>query len=316
MRSFPGDASRLRVMRFPMVVARLVLLSSALVGCGALQSAQTGVGSATSAVGQGKGAVDQAKDAVSGKKGDQAGGGGAAGGDEGEGDDDRLHAKECTINSPLDDKVDFKKGDKSDWRKVMLLGKAGIATFELHWDDEVADLDVDVYNTFGDAIGRSPPKMEGSTIKRVLVEVEKPGLYYVRVSAPSVRDSSIYTLQVRWSGPAAPIAQTARHAASAPATPPAPTGPVTLASDPSKVLGSIITAYREGAGWVLYLDKGSADKIRPGISGQLLDGPDGDKLLSGGQFTISQVIDANKSIAKCNMSKPPGKNKRIVINLK
>jgi hypothetical protein len=67
----------------------------------------------------------------------------------------------------------------------------------------------------------------------------------------------------------------------------------------------------------LYLDKGSSDKLHAGMTGTVLDGPDGDKPFEGGSFSIAQVIGGSKSIAKSStLSKPLGKNKRIVINLK
>ncbi len=40
----------------------------------------------------------------------------------------------------------------------------------------------------------------------------------------------------------------------------------------------------------LYLDKGAADQLRPGMMGTILEGPDGDKPFEGGSFSISQVL--------------------------
>ncbi len=92
--------------------------------------------------------------------------------------------------------------------------------------------------------------------------------------------------------------------------------PLAFALDPSKLVGSIVQYHREGSMLVLYLDKGSGGKLREGMSGNILEGPEGDKLLDGGTFTIAQVIDGTKSIAHSNYVKQPGKNKRIVVNLK
>jgi hypothetical protein len=91
---------------------------------------------------------------------------------------------------------------------------------------------------------------------------------------------------------------------------------VPLASDPTKLLGSIVTAYKEGQAWVLYIDKGSSAKVKVGMTGSILEGPEGDKLLEGANLSISQVIDGSKAIARSNFAKPLGKNKRIVLNLK
>ncbi len=308
-----------------------VALGASLIGwtaCGALQTAQGGVQSglggvqqAGSTVDQGKGLVEQGKGLL-GKKKNPDGSDAEGQGD----DDDRLHAKEGQINTPLDDKVDFKKQDKEDWRKFQLAGKPGIATFELFWDDDQSNLDLDVYDAYGVNIGRSPPRMEGQSVKRILVQIKKTGVYYVRVRAPTEKDRSIYTLNVKWDGPPV-VAQKPPDPTPPPpnptGNPPNPAGnnnqppqPVSPLNDPNKLQASIISAYRDGPGWVLYIDKGSSAKVRQGMSGQILDGPDGDKLLEKGDFTISQVVDGTRSIARTNLSRPPGKNKRVLINLR
>jgi hypothetical protein len=306
---------------------RPVLPLLALAGCSTLQSATDTITNTKNSIDQGKQTYDQEKQKThdetakaKGKKG-KDGKGGDGGGPPEDDDGDRLHAKECQINTPIDDKVDAQKGDKFDWRKVTLLGRPGVATFELHWDEEAANLDVDIYDAYGTNVGRSPPRMEGAQVKRVLVEIPQPGLYYIRVSAPGPKDTSIYTLSIKWKGPPAPIVVAPpppppAPPPAAPAAPPPPAAPVPLGADPNKVLGTIITAYREGGGWVLFLDKGVQDKLRPGLLGQIFEGQDGEKLLSGSDFTISQVIDQNKSIAKSAMTRAPGKNKRFVVHLR
>jgi len=106
--------------------------------------------------------------------------------------------------------------------------------------------------------------------------------------------------------------------AAAPAAAPCPPGQNCPAPpDPNKVYGSIVSMVREGSTVTLYLDKGSADQLRTGMMGTILDGPEGDKPLEGGSFSIAQVIGGSKSIAKSTtLQKPLGKNKRIVVNLK
>lgn len=300
-------------------------------GCAGLQAAQGGVGQAQGELGKAKGEADKTAGEIDKNK---KKGGGNDGGGGGEDDDgDRLHAKDAPINQPIDDKVDGKKGDRYDWRKVVLGGKPGIATFELHWDEESANVDIDVYDKFGTNIGKSPPRLEGQQMKRVLVQIDEPGLYYVRVSAPTPNDTSIYTMAIRWKGPggAPPPAvatpttpatttptggNTATPATTQNGTPAAPSEPVPLAQDPTKLLASIVSAHKEGSAWVLYLDRGAAQKVFVGMSGHILEGPEGDKLLEGATLTVSQVIDGNKAIARSNFPKPLGKNKRVVLNLK
>jgi hypothetical protein len=308
-------------------------------GCAGLAGGMAAVGDAKGQADAAKGAADGAKDQAKGEA-DKAKAGGAKGaGDKGAEDDTRLKATDSGVNGPLDDSVDFKK-DQLDWRKFMLKGKSGVATFEVHWDDEKSDLTIDVYNSFGDLIGKSPRKLQGLQAKRVLIQVDQPGLYYVKVTAPSKDDHSIYTLKVLWDGekvdkpaggdaqananppPANPPPGTPPPAGAngqppaANGQPPAPVAPIPFAQDPNKVLANIVTAYRDGAGWVLQIDKGASQKLRSGQTGSVLDGADGDKLLDGATLTVAQVVGDTKAIARCPMSKPLGKNKRIVINLK
>jgi hypothetical protein len=298
-------------------------------GCAALTSAKGTADSAKGAADDAKSQKDSAQSAVKDEKDKQKGGGAAGGGGDAAGPT-RLEATDGTINVPISDKIDFAKKKANDWRKFTLAGKPGqFATFELHWDEEAANLTIDVFDKFGVNIGKSPRRIEGQSSKKVLLRIDDPGLYYVRVSGPTKADSSIYTMMVKYNGPvvakqeAAPApapapAPVAGGAAAAPAPAPCPPGQNCPAPpDPNKVYGSIVSMVREGSTVTLYLDKGSADQLRSGMMGMILDGPDGDKPLEGGSFSISQVIGGSKSIAKSTtLQKPLGKNKRIVVNLK
>ena len=293
--------------RLAPVLSALILTVS---GCSATQK----VTDTTSQLDQQKQLFDQQKQKVQDEK-DKAS---KKDGDKSGDDDDRLHSKEAAINTPLDDEVNHKKGDKYDWRKFVLLGRPGVATFEIHWDEESANLEIDVYDAYGTNIARSPRKIEGVSVKKILVKISEPGLYYVRVMAPTPKDASIYTVSVKWNGPPGPAAQGAASPGSvaphaAPLPPPPEAGPPV---DPNKIQGKIVSAYRDGADWILYLDKGTADRLRPGLVGIILEGSEGEKALEGGTFTVSQVPDEHKAIARASIKKPLGKNNRIVVNLK
>jgi hypothetical protein len=313
------------------VIAAAVVLGTASTfglltsGCSAMSAVSSGVQTGTGAVQQGQSTTDAAKGGLDGAK-NLAGGDKKKDGPDAEGpgdDDDRLHAKDAEINTPLNDKVDFKKLDKEDWRKFQLQGKPGVATFELFWDNEKAELEVDVFDAYGVNVGRSPPRLDGQSVKRILVSVQKPSLFYVRVRAVGEKDRSIYTLNVKWAGPPVAIAANPPQKRNDPPNPPpqktdpppGPTTPPSILNDPNRLQASIISAYRDGNGWVLYLDKGSSQKVRQGQSGVILEGADGDKLVDKGDFTISQVVDGEKCIARTNLPKPPGKNKRVLITV-
>jgi hypothetical protein len=78
--------------------------------------------------------------------------------------------------------------------------------------------------------------------------------------------------------------------------------------------GRIVSAYREGEGLTLQLDKGKDQGLKVGMTGSVLSGPSGEDQLDGGKITITAVIDRNKSIAKTPL-KSIGKNTRVMITL-
>jgi hypothetical protein len=308
--------------RAALAVAPLAALVVLGTGCSAMSAASGGVSTGTSTVSQGQSAGQQvgqlggqAKDLITGKKDDSSGD-----------DDDRLKAKEAAITPPLNDSLNAKKKDYQDWRKFNLEGKPGVATFELFWDNEEANVEIDVFNMNGEPVGKSPPRMEGQSSKRILLQVDTLGIYYVRTRLAKNKGDSIYTVNVKWKGPPPPakIDSPVPPAGPQPVpVPPTGVGPPTgvevppsLLTDPNKLLANIISAYRDNGGWVLYLDKVKAGKVHAGQTGVILVGADGEALLQDGTITISQVVDDTKSIARCNLRQPPGKNKRVVINLK
>jgi len=294
-------------------------------GCAALTSAKGTADSAKGAADDAKGQKDSAQGAVKDEKDKAKGGDGKGGGGGDAAGPTRLEATDGVINQPISDKIDFAKKKQNDWRKFTLAGKPGqFATFELHWDEESANLEIDVFDKFGVNVGKSPRRIEGQSSKKVLLRIDDPGLYYVRVSGPTKADSSIYTMMVKYNGPvvaaAAPAPAPAPAGGGAAAAAPAPCPPgqnCPAPPDPNKVYGTIVSLVKEGSTTTLYLDKGSADQLRAGMNGTILDGPEGDKPLQGGSFSIERVISESKSIAKSTTLKAsPGKNKRIVVNLK
>jgi hypothetical protein len=76
----------------------------------------------------------------------------------------------------------------------------------------------------------------------------------------------------------------------------------------------VVSAYREGASLMMYIDKGSAAGIKQGDSGVVLQGAGGEDPVDGGNFRIVKVIDANKSVGASTLHSL-GKNNRVAITL-
>jgi hypothetical protein len=241
-------------------------------------------------------------------------------------DGKRSGARALKVNTPITDEVNFANQDKNDWYQVELKGKAGVLSSVIHWDNDASDIMIDVFDEFGKQISASPVRNKGSKQKELLTQIDKPGIYYLRVSAPARGDGSVYTMEAKWDAPAevAAVPQPQPVKSMDPKDQPEPMPepkrthrekrekPEKPAGEP--VEGRIVSAYREGAGLTLHIDKGSAAGIKPGMSGTVLSGPSGEDALDGGDFKIVSVLDANKSVGKSGI-RSIGKNNRVMINV-
>jgi hypothetical protein len=231
-------------------------------------------------------------------------------------DGKRAGARVIRPNTPVSDEVSYQLQDRTDWYAVRLDGHTGLLTTELSWNVETSDLMVDVFDEWGVQLSASPPRSAGVRSKRLLAQIDKPGTYFLRVTAPGKTDGSPYTLIAKWDMPPEPVAQTEPE-------PPAPVEkkkrreprvvePHERSSD--SVQGRVVSAYRDGDSLTLHIDKGSAAGVKPGMKGTVLLGASGEEALEGGEFSITQVLDANKSLARSSL-RSIGKNTRVVITL-
>lgn len=113
-------------------------------------------------------------------------------------------------------------------------------------------------------------------------------------------------------------------AGGVPVAPTAPGGnaaigaPLPAATDPNHPRAKVLSSYRDEDGTlILYIDRGSASNVRAGQKGQVLQGPEGDIALAGGEFRIIRVVDATKSIARIShgIANLGAKNNRCIIHL-
>jgi hypothetical protein len=240
-------------------------------------------------------------------------------------DGKRSGARILKVNTPITDEVNFANQDRSDWYVVTLKGRAGVLSTLIHWDNENSDVMIDVFDEFGKQISASPVRNRGAKEKSLLTQIDKLGTYYIRVTAPAKGDGTVYTMEAKWENPPEPVAQVDPPPQLPPMRDEPPPPPKPRHKEPREprepkpnggesVQGRVVTAYREGAGLTLHIDKGSSAGVRTGMSGNVLMGASGEDLLDGGEFRITQVLGDGKSVAKTNLSSI-GRNTRVVINL-
>jgi hypothetical protein len=210
-------------------------------------------------------------------------------------------------NQPVSDEVSWEKQDRTDWKSLELRG-TGILEVDLRWDNDAADINLSVFNSFGEEVATTPAR-GNEAHKRLAVPVDAPGVYYLRVQAAPPKGGSIYYVVPTWGQPK--VVEKAE-----PPTPAAPKPHHEHHRRPSGeggLQGRIVSSYREGGATVLHLDKGSSAGVQVGQSGSILEGPSGVTPLDGGSFEIIKVIDEARSIAKTQIHSI-GHNTRVSIN--
>jgi hypothetical protein len=244
-------------------------------------------------------------------------------------DSKRSTAQKLDVNKPHTDEVNYQQQDRTDWYEVELKGKPQqpVLTTVINWDNVNSDVNVDVFDAFGAQIAASPVRGKGEKQKTLYVPIPQPGTYYIRVTAPSKMDGTVYTMEAQWQEPAAvAVAPTPPPPQDTPAPPPNESGekphhhvshePREPHEKPSgeTIQARVVSAYREGAALMLYIDKGSAAGIKAGDSGMVLQGSGGEDPVDGGTFRVIKVIDANKCVGSSSMHSL-GKNNRVAITL-
>lgn len=233
----------------------------------------------------------------------------------------RSGAKVVRTNFPVTDEVNYKSQDKTDWYQVDLKGRPGILTCILKWDRLESDIAVDVFDELGKQLSASAPKGKNQKEKQLLTQIERPGSYFLRVSAPTENDGTQYTIEARWEEPKPE--NIAINIVEPPPEEPKPKPkkepkePVEKPEAPSSsIQGRIVSAYRDEAGnYVLQIDKGSSHGIKVGMSGTVLAGPGGEDAVDGGELKVFQIVGPAKSLARSGI-KSLGKNNRVSITLK
>jgi len=237
-------------------------------------------------------------------------------------DGKRSTAQKLDINKPHTDEVNYQQQDKTDWYEVDLKGQPGVLTALINWDNSNSDVNVDVFDAFGAQIAASPVRGKGEKQKKLFTQIDKPGTYYIRITAPSKVDGTVYTMEAQWNEPPAVAVAPPPPVDNTPAPPPEEKPKHHVSHEPREprekpageaIQARVVSSFREGGSLMMYIDKGSAAGIKPGDSGTILQGG-GEDPLDGGNFRVTKVIDANKCVGQSSLHSL-GKNNRVSITL-
>ena len=238
-------------------------------------------------------------------------------------DSKRSTAQKLDVNKPHTDEVSYQNQDKTDWYEVDLKGQAGVLTTLINWDNANSDVNIDVFDAFGAQIAASPVRGKGEKNKKLFTQIDKPGTYYVRVTAPAKTDGTVYTMEAQWQEPAAVAVTTPPPPRDEPAPPPEEKPRHHATHEPREprekpagetIQARVVSAFRDGPALMMYIDKGSAAGIKAGDTGVVLQGSGGEDAVDGGNFKVVKVIDANKCVGSSSMHSI-GKNNRVAITL-
>jgi len=216
-------------------------------------------------------------------------------------------------NASATDRVSCPDRDRTDWKQIELRGQPSIFEIEVHWDSAESDINCDVFDSFGAQIGASPGPAPQQQSKRLAVEIPTAGVYFLRIQAPKKTDASDYVLTTKWGGEAQTPPPPPPPEVKQPVVKKPPRAPRPKAFDPERGLqGRVVSVDHQGDALILYLDKGSAAGVKVGSTGTVLEGPSGANPLSGGTFSVVEVLDEKRSVAKTGL-KSIGRNIRVSI---
>jgi hypothetical protein len=119
----------------------------------------------------------------------------------------RSGAQTLEPNKPHTDEISYANGDRTDWYRVELRGRPNppVLTTKINWDNDASDVRIDVYDEFGQEIAASPVRDKGVKQKKLLTQIDKPGTYFIRVTAPTKTDGTVYTMEAEWQEPMAVV---------------------------------------------------------------------------------------------------------------
>ena len=229
----------------------------------------------------------------------------------------RGGAKPMFVNKAETDSVSWPKLLRTKWKRldIQVPGVQNILDCELRIDNTGADINIDVFNSLGTQIGFSPGPAPNK-LKKLAVQIDELGTYFVRVQAAQPKDESDWSVICAWEeqvAPPDPVAPVKTHGKK-------PKEPKVVATKPESYQdkvdngteGRILSSFRENGQMTLLIDKGVAAGVHENTEGTVLEGRSGRQVLEGGSFKVVQVLEDSRCKAVSSV-RSIGKNNRVVL---
>jgi hypothetical protein len=112
------------------------------------------------------------------------------------GDEERHKAKPLKVGESQSDSVDYKGGDRTDW-KVIELEDAGILTIEVVLDNPKTNVSVVLFDRFGRQVSKVVHTKEDENPLIRLIADCGAGRHFVRIQAGHESDKTGYTINAK-----------------------------------------------------------------------------------------------------------------------
>lgn len=230
----------------------------------------------------------------------------------------RGGAKPMLVNRAETDSASWPKLSRTKWKLIEIQnpGTKNTLDCELHIDRTSADINIDLFNSLGTQVGFSPGPAPNQ-MKKLAVQIEELGTYFVRIQAAQPKDESDFSVFCAWDEQALTPDEPPRDITkpSHPSKRPLPSREQTFEEKTEKgTEGRITQSYREGDKTMFNLDKGTAAGVRVGTQGTILVGKSGRQPLTGGSFKVVKILDDGHSVAESSVESL-GRSNRIVLFL-
>lgn len=110
------------------------------------------------------------------------------------GDQERHKAKPLAVGKFDADAIDYRAGDRTDWKFIML-DDSGFLTIELVLDNPASNVKVELFDRYGKSIARTTHRKDDSGPQIKLTSEVGLGKYFVMVQAASESSKSGYSIK-------------------------------------------------------------------------------------------------------------------------